>query len=507
MVIIAVALIIGTVFFFQGWRTGAQTYPITVRFSDAGSVIKGASVTLAGVEIGKVDSIKLDKSTLQAAVHIKVNDDQHIPIGSRFVIVTPVLGTAGILTVVPPPDAAQHPGASLPSGWVGQGESPQDLQTSLQSASKLMDQLQTTIGKVNVLLDRTTNVIGGPQIQRTLGNVEASSKNINLLIAQLSTVLNEDNAQVQKLLAQTQAGAQQSIGNLTAATADVKGMTAENRQNISEIVENLRDTTAAVQGLTSQANGLLGPEGGVAKNVSATMANVNTMTTNLAATTARLDKITANVEKLSSDNQVQSDLKQTVHNIKETTDQTTVLVGRLNRLLGVKPKPAAIVVAPGGAGAVLVAPGTTPSVATQDVPKTAGPAYLPRVDFIQNTRSDHFRMDIDGLLPFGFTPNGFFRAGVYGVADDSRFNFQYGTLVNKKSGLAYRAGLYKSKLSVGADYGLGSKFSINADLYDPNKARADVHGVYMLNNSFGVVLGSEDILKHQGAVVGVEFRR
>lgn len=505
MVIIAVALIIGMIFFFQNWRTGAQTYPITVRFSDAGSVIKGASVTLAGVEIGKVDSIKLDKSTLQAAVHLKINDDQQIPIGSRFVIVTPVLGTAGTLTIVPPPDAAAHPGASLQPGWVGQGESPQDLQSSLQSATNLMNQLQTTIGKVNVLLDRTTGVIGGPQVQRTLSNVEASSKNVNELTRQLSAVLAQDNTQVQRLLAQTQAGAQQSINNLTAATSDVKGMTAENRRNIAEIVDNLRDTTAAVQGITSQANGLLGPEGGVAKNVSATMANVNVMTTNLAATTARLDRITSNVEKLSADTQVQSDLKETVHNIKETTDQTTVLVGRLNRLLGVKPKPAAVVVAPGGAPAVIVAPGAHSEAPS--IPETAGPSYLPRVDLLQNTRSSHFRMDLDALLPFGFTPNGFFRAGVYGVADDNRLNFQYGTLLNRKSGLAYRYGLYRSKLSIGGDYGLGKKFSVNADLYDPNKARADIHGVYMLNDSLGVVLGGEDIGRHQGAVLGVEFRR
>lgn len=507
--VVVIAAIIGIwgFLFFQNHLSEHETYPLTVTFADATGLIKDTPVTLAGVQIGKVADVILLPATQQAAAKLKIDKKWSIPTGSTFVIVTPVLGTTGTLSVVPPPDVAQNPKPALAPGAIVAGQRPADLQASLESADKLLSQLQTTMGKVNTLLDRTTTVVGGPQVQRTLSNVQASSDNIRILTGQLGTLMERDNAQLTLLLAQMQSGAKSTIGNLTAATADVKGITSENREAITEIVGNMRDTTAALEGITSQANSLLGPQGGVSKNVSATMANVNAMTANLSATTAKLNDIAGNVQKMTGDTQVQSDLRSTVHNIKETTDQTTVLVARLNKILGVKPKPAAVVVAPGGTAAVVVAPGAAATVPQVDVPQTAGPEYLPRVDLLQNTRDSHFRMDLDVLLPYGFTPEGFVRTGVNSVADNDRFTLQYGSVLDRKQGIASRFGLYKSKLGVGADYGLGKNFSINGDLYDPNHARADIKGVYMFDHNMGLVIGGDDIWRHTGTVVGLEYRR
>lgn len=503
-------IIAGMFLFFSNWKTQANTYPVNVTFTDASDLIKDAPVTLAGVQIGKVEEVTIDKRTLLALAKLKINKGPKwplIPRGSRFLIQTPVLGASGTLAIVPPHGSAVQPADTLRTDGepeVVRGDRPADLQASLQNATNLMGQLETTVNKVNMLLDRTTTVISGPQVQRTLNNVEGSSRNIQALTSQLSAILAKDNAQVERLLEQTQAGSKVAINNLTDTTATFKSITAENKDSINEIVANLRDTTAAVQGITSQANGLLGPEGGVSKNVSATMANVKTMTANLSDTTAKLNAIAGNIEKLSNDKDVQTDLKATLHNVKETTDQTTVLVARLNKLLGVKSKPAAVVVTPGTSPTVIVAP-NAPNAVKAD--KTAGPSIIPRIDLIQNTRRHNFRMDMDAILPYGLQPNSFVRAGLTGIGDSTRVNLQYGSVLDYQAGTAYRYGLYKSKLSIGGDYGLGKNISVNGDVYDPNHVQLDLHGVYMVNPTTGVVVGGEHLGRDPGLVLGVELRR
>lgn len=507
----ALGLFGGMLIYFNSSGLFRHTYGFDVVFKNAQGVSRDSPVQVAGIQVGNVDTVTLTPDQ-QARLRLRINEKYHLPRGSRFTITTPILGTTGVVTILPP-----VPGRATVAGSIGpdepglRGQPDIGLTASFDKAGVLIDEVTKTTRKVDVLLDQTTRLVGNPRLQRTLdatsANVLAASANVNAasanglkLTRRLDTLLVQDNAQVrglmrqtQGLLTQTQAGSQAALGNITATTEQVRQLTNENRGKISALVSDLQDTTAAVSGITKQTQDLL-QNGGVTKNLSLTVAN-------LKATTDKLDAITANVQSLSGDPKIQSNLRDTVQNIRDSTEQASLLLARLNQLAGTKPK-TAVVIGPGGVGVVVPAGGG----AGKPRPGVS-PLFLPRVDLVQNTKARHFRTDIDAIVPLQAAPVDFVRVGIYGFGDTNNFILQGGQRFGPGGAFDGRAGLYASKLSVGADVGLGGKTSASVDLYDPNHLHLDAHGVLMLAPELGLLFGGEDLTHRGSPVVGLEYRR
>ena len=463
-------------------------------------------VTLAGVQIGKVESVKLTPAQ-QADLKLQIKDSLNgrpvrIPAGSRFTINTPLLGQSGTVVVVPPANSVQLP--PIREGQVLKGERTGDITASFAKATDLLDQVTQTTRKVDRLLDSANKLASDPRIQnglaQTVGNLNAASANGLKLTGKLNGLLVEDNAQVQGLLRQTASGEQLSLNNIAETTASIRDTTRENRSQIAAIVRNLSDTTSSVAGITGQANKAL--QGG---NLQATVANLKVTTDNLAATTAKFNAIAGSFQSLTSDPKVQGNLRETLENIKESSGQATLLLERLNKIAGVKSKKTAVVVAP-GVGAVVL-PGTAGLPAPTPAPALGAPFYLPRADFVVNTRTHHFRTDVDAVVPLSVAPVGFVRAGLYNATESNKLILQAGQGIGRNGLLDGRFGLYASKLSIGGDVGLGRANTFSFDLYDPNNYHLDARGVIKLAPELGLVVGGEDLGHHPGGLVGLEYRQ
>ena len=512
LVFVAAVLVLGAMWhYLTGSILKNDTYSFDVLFADASGVTAETPVTLAGVQIGKVASVTLTPSQ-QADLKLEIKDklngrDVRIPRGSQFLISTPILGTSGTILVVPPTNAVVRSGG----GTIHDGETDLrgtkvgDLTASLSKATALLDQVTITTKKVDALLDSANSLANDPKIrnslQQTLRNVNLASANGLQLTDKLNGLLVQDNAQVLALLQQTKAGEQVSLDNLAGTTANVREITQENKAQLAQIVRNLNDTTSAVAGITGQANTALS-KGGVIRNLDATVANLKT-------TTDKLNTIAGNFQSLSAvatDPKVQSNLKDTLQNIRDTTEQAEFLIERLNKIAGGRRKGATVVAAPGVG--VVVLPGT-PSVSPTPAPTRGGPYFLPRVQALYNTRDKHFRTDIDALVPLSVAPVTFVRAGIYGFGDSNKLILQGGQALGKKGLVAGRAGIYASKLALGADVGLGRRETFSLDLYDPNNFRVDAKSTLMLAPELGLVLGGENINRSRAssALVGLEYRQ
>ena len=459
-------------------------------------------MTLAGVQIGKVETVRLtpdQKADLKLQIKESLNGQAvHIPQGSRFTISTPLLGTSGTILVVPPADSAQQP--PIREGAIVKGENTGDLTASFDKATLLLDQVTLTTKKVNRLLDAANSAATDPKIHgtlvQTLDNVNAASANGLQLTQRLNSLLVDDNAQVKSLLAQTQAGAQVSLNNIAQTTATIRDTTRENKAQISAIVRNLDDTTSAVAGITGQVNNTL--KNGVTQNLAATVANLKT-------TTDKLNTIAGSFQSLTTDPKVQSNLRETVANIRDASEQASYLVERLNHIAGGRKKTAAVVLGPGGGALILPNAPAIPTVTP--APSQGAPYYLPRADFLLNTRARHFRTDLDAVVPLSVAPVSFARAGIYGFGDSNKLILQAGRGIGKTGRLDGRAGIYASKLAVGGDYGLGQPVTLSFDLYDPNNFHLDARGVLKLAPELGLVIGGEDLTRHGGGLVGLEYRQ
>ncbi len=520
--VLALAVVGGMWFFLQGIIINHDTYSFDVLFTDASGATAETPVTLAGVQIGKVQSVTLTpgrQADLRLEIKNKMNGrDVRIPKGSQFMIATPILGTSGTIMVIPPANAALHPGNDIRDGETDlKGDRAGDLTASLGKANTLLDQVTVTTKKVDALLDSATRLANDPKVQnslqQTLRNFDEASANVNAasanglkLTGSLNGLLTTDNDQVLALLKQTKAGEQVSLNNLAATTGSVRDITRENKAQIAGIVRNLNDTTSSVAGITGQLNDTL-KNGGITKNLSDTVANLKT-------TTDKLNVIAGNFQSLSAvatDPKVQSNLKDTVQNIRDSTEQAEFLLERLNKIAGGRRKTATIIAAPGVGAVVLPATGkngTPAAVTPTPAPSRGAPYYLPRVQALYNTRDRHFRTDVDALVPLSLAPVTFIRAGVYGFGDTNKLILQGGQGLDKSGLVAGRIGIYASKLSLGADVGLGRRETLSLDLYDPNNFRIDAKGTLMLVPNLGLVLGGENINrgKSSSALVGLEYR-
>ena len=520
LVFVAAVILLGGIWvFLKGNILDSNTYSFDVLFDDANGATAETPVTLAGVQIGKVEYVRLtpgQKADLHLQIKNRMNGQNvRIPHGSQFVIATPILGTSGTVMVVPPADAALRPNDNIRNGEADlTGQRAADLTASLSKATVLLDQVTETTRKVDRLLDSANSLVTDPHVRgslnQTLGNVNEASANINAasanglkLTQSMNGLLTTDNAQVLALLRQTKAGEQVSLDNLAATTASVRDTTRENRAQIAAIVHNLNDTTSAVAGITGQANDALS-KGGVTQNLEATVANLKT-------TTDKLTIIAGNFQSLSTiatDPKVQSNLRETVQNIRDSSEQAEFLIERLNKIAGGRRKTATVIAAP-GVGAVVL-PGTgkngTQTVTPTPSPSHGAPYYLPRVQALYNTREKHFRTDIDAIVPLSLAPVTFVRAGVYGFGDSNKLILQGGQALDKSGLIAGRAGIYASKLAVGADIGLGKRGTFSLDIYDPNNYHVDAKGTLMLAPELGLVLGGEDLTRKSGGLIGLEYR-
>lgn len=500
--VIAVALFGVMYVFLKGSLGNAHTYSFDVIFDNARGVTAETPVTLAGVQIGKVETVRLtsdQKADLNLVIKDKLNGQEvQIPQGSRFTISTPLLGSSGTILVVPPPHSTQLP--PIRDGATVTGENTGDLSASFDKASLLLEEVTKTTKKVDILLDAANRVATDPKIHaslvETLNNIDGASTNARLLTLRMNGLLLEDNAQVKQLLTQTQTGTQASLANITQTTANIRDITQGNKAQISEIIHNLNDTTSAVAGITGQANDAL--KNGMTKNLSATVAN-------LKSTTDKLNTIAGSFESLTTDPKVQSNLRETIANIRDSSEQASYLLERLNKLAGGRKKAAAVVIAPGGTTVIVPNAPTLPAVTP--APALGAPFYLPRADFVLNTRKNHFRTDLDTVIPLGVAPVSFARAGIYGFGDSNKLILQAGRGIGKGGMIDGRVGIYASKLSIGGDYGLGQPVTLSFDIYDPNEFHLDAHSVIKLAPELGLVLGGEDLTRHSGGLFGLEYRQ
>lgn len=499
-VALASSILFGAMFIFlHGSLSNAHTYTMDVIFDNARGVTAETPVTLAGVQIGKVETVRLtadQKADLKLQIKDKLNGQEvRIPVGSRFTINTPLLGTSGTILVVPPQSSAMLP--SIREGSILKGDNSGDLTASFDKATLLLDQVTLTTKKVNRLLDSANSVADDPQIHgkliQTLDNVNTVSAKGMEVATHLNDLLLEDNAQVKLLLSQTRAGTQVSLDNIAQTTAMIRDTTRENKSQINAIVRNLNDTTSAVAGITGQANTAL--KSGITENLSASVAN-------LKSTTDKLNTIAGSFQSLTTDPKVQGDLRETIANIRDSSEQAKFLIERLNKLAGGRKKTAAIVLGPGGTAVIVP---EMPHVKAS--PSQSAPFYAPRVDLLLNTRTNRFRTDLDAVVPLGVSPVSFARAGIYGLGDSNKLILQAGRGIGDSGLLDVRAGLYASKLSVGGDYGLGRPVTLSFDLYDPNNFHLDARGVIKLAPEIALVLGGEDLNRHGGGLVGLEYRQ
>ncbi len=100
--VVAIAIFFGFYLFqTSGLSTGSGNYPVHASFRSAEGVRVGTDVRLAGVKIGAVTQIELDRETYEARSTLSIGKDIQIPDDSSLTIASEGLLGGNFVEVVP----------------------------------------------------------------------------------------------------------------------------------------------------------------------------------------------------------------------------------------------------------------------------------------------------------------------------------------------------------------------------------------------------------------------
>ena len=162
----------------EGFKT---YYTLTVRFSDAGGLLKGTDVLLAGARIGKVaGGPKLLGDGGGVAVPLKIYDYVKIPEGTKFTVGSSgLLGDRFVNVTVP----SGQPKAYLPPNAFINGARETGIGELTQEGGALVTDLRGTVQKIDTTVTRLNQDTLSPQ---NMENLKASMEHLNQATASLA---------------------------------------------------------------------------------------------------------------------------------------------------------------------------------------------------------------------------------------------------------------------------------------------------------------------------------
>src|SRR6266516_3267702 len=220
----------------EGFKT---YYTITVRFNDAGGLLKGTDVLLAGARIGKVaGGPKLVREGGGVAVPLKIYDYIKIPEGTKFTV-----GSSGLLgdrfvNVTMP---SGQPKAYLPPNAYISGARETGIDDLTREGGALVNDLRGTVQKVDTTMTRLNQDTLSAQ---NIENLKSSMEHLN----QATSALAESSKKFDGVVEQadsTMASAKKAADNLQNAIADTRKVLQSATQGKGLVATLLNDQQLA----------------------------------------------------------------------------------------------------------------------------------------------------------------------------------------------------------------------------------------------------------------------
>ncbi len=241
------------------------------QFTDSGGLNKGDKVRIAGMEVGKVEELKIDGDHILMKFSIGTNT---IGTESRLAIKTDTILGKKILDVEARGTQPLRPGATLP---LGQSTTPYQIYDAFFDVTKAaqgwdIDTVKQSLHVLSQTIDQTyphlsSALDGVARFSDTIGKRDDEIKHLLAQANQVASVLGDRSEQVDRLLvnAKTLLAAFDErgraidalLGNISAFSAQVSGLINDN-PNLNHVLEQLHQLSdILVQRKDDLANGLV----------------------------------------------------------------------------------------------------------------------------------------------------------------------------------------------------------------------------------------------------------
>jgi len=449
-VITVLAILVSALFAFyiRGFRPGAPTYGIKVKFTNARGLQSGDPVRMVGVRIGEVDNVGISPDQKAVAL-LKLDKRYLVHSNDEFRIGTSGLIQERFVEVVPgeySPEAAP-----LEDGAEVEGVVTPDLSDLFASAQQVLGNLDRTARMLRSVLTDKEVLDGIKQALESFSNSADAAGRLAQSIAQLS---------------------EESRPEMVAALRELR-----------LAADDLRTTTATMGKRLQESTAL--------DDLDATMHDAR-------EAAGKASKLADSLSALAADPQMQAQLRETISvahdaalGIKEVSEDLKTFSSELRKAAPAVPN-------------VAHEAENIAQYSSTLRERLKPPEINARFDVLYSGKAS--RTFSSGNLDIKTSEGHFLRLGIDDIGEDSSANIQLGE--QQKKGIL-RYGLVRSRLGLGLDIPV-SRSSISIDLFDPNNVRADILADVPLilgRSDLGLVAGVRDLGEDNLLVAGVRLRR
>ena len=465
LVIIATVLLYAS-FGFLGGRLGHRGKHFFVSLSDAGGVVKGTRVSMAGVHIGEVSDVKLENPRL-VMVKLEIEPGYPIPDGSVAEIPTQFisLGESGMV-IVPP---VEIKGEAV-EGSVLIGRHPGPFEGIFPDSRTTIQTLTETLAAFRDLL-KDEDLKGN--IKHLLASTTKTLDQFELLASRTNKVLLENQAPINS-----------AMRNASFAMADVHKST----DLLYRMIHDGR--------YPDQINGLL---------------------KHLDATSDKAGKLIESLNSYVNDPAMHSSLKTAMDNAAAVSEQGKEIATKTNAMAdnGVELTKRAVTLTDQAgevaaeAKALLVkieglvdkVEGKVDNVNVK-LPKSPVGAIHTEIRALRDTKPNYNRVDANISVPIlGQTVD----AGIFDAFASNKLNLQLEKPLGQNAVLRY--GAHAGTEGLGVDYSLAPRLRLSADVFNANKPRLDALGKYEFRKGYDLWFGFDRIFDRNGFTIGLGFEK
>ena len=249
-------------------------YIVSTSVPDAGGIRRGDPVQMLGVNIGRVQRFKIDPKGVE--IRLELQGEYDVPADSHVLLKSSGLLGGMIAEIVPGKSTqALKGGATLPG----------------KTEEEMMDSVNKIAGEAEAVLIRVQNVLSDENIEsigNTTRNLDAGSGQMRKLLADVNVAVNDQRRELRTLSASLQRSAEgfekvatgpeleRTLKNVDAATA-----------RMGTVMASLEKTSATVETVMSRLErgegtvGKLMRDEELYRNMNAAMLNMNQATVNI----------------------------------------------------------------------------------------------------------------------------------------------------------------------------------------------------------------------------------
>jgi phospholipid/cholesterol/gamma-HCH transport system substrate-binding protein len=263
---------------------------VTVRFESVAGLVQGAEVRAAGIRVGHVKSIRLDRGKARVELQLARGVESQIPKNSQATISSlGLLGEKYVEIKIPQGELDTQPGEMLSTGdgdgqgggagggqgggqgaelqleGVEQGDTikaapPQGLDQLSGVASEIADDVKVVTGQLRVAVgegedNRVRAIL--VSLERFAASLERVVEQNRQGIDRIVQNLDRSTETIREVLTQNQRNIDATIENVRGATEKIDRLLERNEEEVSELVTNLRDLSGSIKELVAESRASL----------------------------------------------------------------------------------------------------------------------------------------------------------------------------------------------------------------------------------------------------------